>query len=142
LRYTNGIHRFHDEYLRIDNKYGIRGYDNDSIRPVQRIILSLETVAFSPNYLYGFRFAWFGFSDIAVVSRDKYPGLNNSVVTEIGMGVRIRNDNLIFKTIQFRFSFFPFTPPYSKLRYFDLTGEKLLKPPDFDPVAPAIIPYR
>lgn len=141
-RFTNGFYRFSNEYLRIDNNYGIRGYDNDTIRPEQRLILNLESVAFSPNYIYGFRFAWFGFSDIAVISNDKAMGMKTSVVAEIGMGVRIRNENLIFKTIQFRFSIFPFSPPYSKFTYFDVTGEKLLRPPNFDPVAPQIISYR
>ena len=142
IRYTNGFYRFTDEYLRIDNKYGVRGFDNDSIKPDQRLILNLETVAFSPHYLYGFRFVWFGFSDIAIVSRDKNLGLKHSLVAEIGMGVRIRNDNLIFKTIQLRFSIFPFSPPYSEQSYFNVTGEKLLEPPDFDPVAPHVIRYR
>ena len=142
LRYTGGFYRFDDEYLKVNNTYGIRGFYNDSIRPRQRLLFSHETVGFSPHYLYGFRFVFFGFTDLALISKDNKFNLDTDLIAELGLGVRIRNDNLILKTIQLRFSFFPFSPPYSSLNNFDITGEKQLEPPGFDPVEPSIIKYR
>jgi hypothetical protein len=142
LRYTSGFYRFDDEYLKVNNSFGVRGFYNDSIRPKQRFILNLETVAFSPHYLYGFRFVFFAFSDLALISKDNTFSPSNDLIAELGIGVRLRNDNLILKTIQLRFSIFPFSPPYSSLNNFDITGEKQLEPPGFDPVEPSIIRYR
>ncbi len=142
LRYTKGYNRFDDEYLRIENNTGIRGFSNDTIRPDQRLILNLETISFTPIYVYGFRFALYGFADIGIFSNSDPFTVNSNVISEIGLGLRIRNDNLIFKTIQLRFSYFPLSPPYSTTQNFDITGEKLLESKTFDPASPRIIYYR
>ncbi len=142
LRYTRGYNRFDDEYLRINNNAGIRGFSNDTIRPEQRLILNLETISFTPIYIYGFRFAFYGFTDLGIFSNNNTYTLNNNLVSEIGLGLRIRNDKLIFNTIQFRFSYFPFSPPYSTTKNFEISGEKLLESKTFDPTSPKIIYYR
>jgi hypothetical protein len=142
LRYTRGYNRFDDEYLRIGESTGIRGFSNDTIRPDQRLIFNYELVSFSPIYIYGFRFAFYGYTDIGVFKNGDSFKLNSNAVSEIGLGLRIRNDNLIFKTIQLRFSYFPLSPPYSTTKYLDIKGEKLYESKNFDPAAPKIITYR
>jgi len=63
-------------------------------------------------------------------------------LTALGLGLRIRNDNLVFNTFQIRLGFFPNAPRYSRVSPLLVSGEELLRPPTFDPVPPAIIPYR
>jgi hypothetical protein len=70
-----------------------------------------------------------------------YTGIDR-FISEIGLGIRIRNDNLIFNTFQIRIAYFPTPPEYSSMDYFNIMGERLLKPPDFSPEAPLIYPYR
>lgn len=142
IGYTKGFYRYDDEYLRINDKYGIRGFKNDSVRTSERLTLNLEAVNFSPINVYGFKFIFFWFSDMALARKgDPLPVLN-TLVSEIGFGLRIRNDNLIFNTIQFRLAYFPSPPDWSQTDYFNIAGEKLLRPPDFSPGAPGIYPYR
>jgi hypothetical protein len=142
INYTKGFNRYEDEFLRVNEKYGIRGFDNDSIRTNERISLNLEAVNFSPINLLGFKFIFFGFSDMVFARKNETLFSLNKMISEIGLGLRIRNDNLIFNTIQLRISYFPTFPDWSELQYFNIAGEKLLRPPEFSPGAPAIYPYR
>jgi hypothetical protein len=65
-----------------------------------------------------------------------------SILSGIGLGIRIRNDNLVFSTFQIRLGFFPDPPMYSRIKYLSASGEQLLRPTNFDPGPPAQIPYR
>jgi hypothetical protein len=60
----------------------------------------------------------------------------------LGFGIRVRNDNLVFNTLQIRIGFYPNPPQYSKLNFITVSGEKLLRPENFDPGPPTVIPYR
>ncbi|MDT8400430.1 MAG: hypothetical protein RQ743_01950 [Bacteroidales bacterium] len=142
LDYTRGFKRFNDEYLSIGDDYGIRGFKNDSLFPDQRLYLNLEAVAFSKAFIYGFRFAFFGFADMVLFSKDKIFYEYDNLVSGFGVGLRIRNENLIFNTFQIRFGIYPGAPPNSIMRYIDIAGERLLNPPGFDPGAPGISRFR
>ena len=142
IGFTKGFNRFDDEYLRIKEDYGIRGFRNDSIFPDQRLYLNLETIAFSPTYIWGFRMAFYGYADLVFCSKNKFSYQSYNLISAIGIGISLRNDNLLFKTLHLRIGFFPNAPPYSYLKHFEINSEKLLKPPDFDPVAPGVITYR
>ncbi|MBN1387529.1 MAG: hypothetical protein JW965_03735 [Bacteroidales bacterium] len=142
LDYSMGFYRYDDEYLVIGEENGIRGFKNDSLFPDQRLYLNLEAVAFSKAFIYGFRFAFFGFADIVLFARDKMFYEYDNVVSGFGIGFRIRNENLIFNTFQVRFGIYPGAPPHSIMQYVDIDGEKLLNPPGFDPVAPGVEKFR
>ncbi|MCD4768536.1 MAG: hypothetical protein K8R35_00010 [Bacteroidales bacterium] len=142
INFTKGFNRFDDEYLMIKDDYGIRGFRNDSIFPDQRLYLNLETIAFSPTYIWGFRVAFYGYIDLVFSSKNKLLYQYDSLISGIGLGISLRNDNLLFKTLHLRVGYFPNAPSYSHLRYFEANSEKLLEPPGFDPVAPAVVPYR
>ncbi len=142
LDYCRGFYRYHDEHLAIGEETGIRGFKNDSLLPDQRIYLNLEAVAFSKAFIYGFRFALFGYADIVLFARDKMFYEYDNMVAGFGIGFRIRNENLIFNTFQVRFGLYPGAPPHSILEYVDIDGEKLLNPPGFDPVAPGVEKFR
>lgn len=141
--YTTGFSRYDDEYLTIGEKQDIRGFKNDSVRAVERITLALEAISFSPIDIYGFKLMFFGYAEGALY-RDKAAaekGLGG-FISGIGAGLRIRNDNLVFNTIEIRLGWFPYHPPYSNLNHLSIDGEKLLKPPGFSPKAPLVYPYR
>ncbi len=142
LDYTRGFKRFENEYLFIGDEYGMRGFKNDSIFPDQRIYINLEAVAFSKTFKYGFRFAFFGFADMVIYSEGTPAYKYDNMVSGLGLGLRVRNDNLIFNTFQIRFGIYPGAPPYSILHYIDIDGERLLNPPGFDPEEPGIQKFR
>jgi len=142
VNYTRGFDRYADEYLWFENENGLSGFRNDSVSGNQRLTVSLESVLFSPLNFYGFRFALFGFTDLSLLSGSNELIGNGNVLTGIGLGLRIRNDNLVFNTFQLRLGFFPNLPAYSKTSNLIVSGEQLLRSENFDPGPPSIIPYR
>jgi hypothetical protein len=140
--YSRGYNRYTDEYLSVPGENGFTGFRNDSIRGGQRIRFGVESVIFNPVNFYGFRFAFFGFANVAFLAGTNQILSNGNTVTGFGLGIRIRNDNMVFKTFQVRFGYYPSPPQYSDLRYLIISGEQLLRPRNFEPGPPALIPYR
>lgn len=142
LDYTRGIDRNTDEYLGFKKGNGFSGFRNDSVSGTQRLSVSLESVLFSPVNFIGFRFAFFGFTDFAFLSGSNEILGNGYSLTSIGLGIRIRNDNMVFNTLQVRLSFYPNPPYYSNINHVVVSGQQLLKPNNFDSGPPSIIPFR
>jgi hypothetical protein len=140
--YTRGFGRYSNEFLTFIKDNGFSGFKNDSVRGTQRLSISFESVMFRPVNLYGFRFAFYGFTDFSFLSGTNEILGNGHSLSSIGLGIRIRNDNLIFNTLQVRIGYFPNPPLYSNISWVTISGEQLLKPETFDPGPPAVIPYR
>lgn len=142
LDFTRGFDRNLDEYLNYYSDNGFSGFRNDSVQGRQRINLGLETVVFSPVNVNGFRFAFFGFADISSLSGTNEILSKGTGLSGIGLGLRVRNDNLIFNTFQVRIGFFPDPPPYSRINNITVSGEQPLRMEDFETGPPSPIPYR
>lgn len=142
VNYTRGFDRNTDEYLGFKKGNGFSGFRNDSVNGTQRLSVSLESVLFSPVNLIGFRFAFFGFTDFSFLSGSNEAIVTGYSLTSLGLGIRIRNDNMIFNTLQIRFSYYPNPPYYSDINHVVISGEQLLKPNNFEPGPPSIIPFR
>jgi hypothetical protein len=140
--YTRGFDRNTDEFLVFDDDKGFSGFRNDSVYGTQRLTVSLESVLFSHVNFYGFRFVIFAFTDLSLLSDSNEIIGNGNTLSSIGLGIRIRNDNLVFNTFQVRLGFFPNPPSYSKINNLTVSGEQLLRPNNFDSGPPSIIPYR
>jgi hypothetical protein len=142
LQYTRGFGRYSNEFLKFYTENGFSGFRNDSVNGTQRLSVSLESVLFSPINVYGFRFAFFGFTDFAFLSGTTENIGNGYALSSIGVGIRIRNDNLVFNTLQIRIGYFPNPPSYSNISPVTISGEQMLRPTNFEPGPPSIIPYR
>ncbi len=110
LRYLYGLHRFDEETLFLKNEHGIRGFYSKLATGKQRLVLNLETVFFQRRTIAGFNVAFFGFGDLGIIGSEKKPVFKGDYYGGIGGGVRIRNENLVFKTIQIRLAFYPNHP--------------------------------
>jgi hypothetical protein len=142
IDYSRGFGRYSDEYLRFIENNGFTGFKNDSIRGTQRFTVSIESVLFSPANYHGFRFAFFGFSDLGFLSNSNEVLGNGFSLISLGFGLRVRNDNLLFNTLQIRLAFFPNPPMYSVINNLTISGEQPLKPNNFNAGKPVIIPFR
>lgn len=140
--YTRGFDRYSDEQLVIKRDNGFSGFRNDSIGNDQRLLLSFESVIFSPVNFYGFRFAAFGFADLAFLFGTNEYINKGDILSAIGLGIRIRNDNLVLNTLQIRLGFFPGMPEYSRVNNLLVSGEQLLKPKNFEPGPPSTLSFN
>jgi hypothetical protein len=142
FQYTRGFGRYTNEFLKFITNNGFSGFKNDSINGTQRLTVSLESVLFSPINLYGFRFAFFGFTDLAFLCGTNEELGRGYALSSIGLGIRIRNENMVFNTLQVRIGYFPNPPAFSTISPVVVSGEQLLRPANFEPGPPAVIPYR
>jgi hypothetical protein len=142
IGYTRGFDRDSNEYLFVMKENGFTGFKNDSLRGAQRVTVSLESVVFNPVNVYGFRFAFFAFADMAFLAGTNEVISKGRILSGIGLGIRIRNDNLVFSTFQIKLGYFPDPPMYSRIKYLTVSGEQLLRPKNFDPGPPDRISYR
>ncbi|MDE1191687.1 MAG: hypothetical protein PW786_06070 [Arachidicoccus sp.] len=109
LSYTGQFNRYIAEPLRINNDFGLEGFKNDSIQGTRRLTLRSQTVMYMPGKLLGFAFAPFLTGDISYIKQTKISSAfyNSSVYYSIGGGIRLRNENLVFGTIELKGLYFP-----------------------------------
>jgi len=140
-RFTQGIDRDPFDYLNISRDQGIRGVYSDQLIGTKRLTLSTETVFFSDKSLLGFRIAYFVFADLGVVNGRKK--LRESPLYQgYGFGLRLRNENLTFNTLQLRISYYPNIPGISSPFRYGIDGNIPLRLRDFDISAPSIVPLQ
>jgi len=140
--YSRGFDRYSDEFLVLNRRSGFSGFRNDTVKGTQRLQIGIESVLFSPIDYYGFRFAFFGFTEMAYLSGTNQLLGNGFSLYSVGAGIRIRNYNTALNTLQIRFAFYPNPPLYSRANHFIVSGEQLLKPNNFNPGPPSVTPYR
>ncbi len=100
--YTQGWNRGtgSDEMLRFTDTNGLEAL-KQYVTGTNRAILNTETVLFTPWQPLNFRIAFFGFADFGLIGYSPNT-FKNSFYTSFGFGVRIRNEHLIFNTLQIR----------------------------------------
>jgi len=94
--YTVGIDRLYYETIDIDEQ--IRGLSGASLSQ-GHLALNLESVVFSPWSWYRFRFALYGYGDLGFINIDRRATKNTNFYGTVGLGCRIRNESLVFSTI-------------------------------------------
>ena len=102
FNYTQGWNRGtgSDEIIRMTRINGLQAL-KEHVTGTNRMVLNTETVFFTPYQPLGFRIALFGFADFGLIGYS--PNIfKNDFFTSFGFGVRIKNERLIFNTVQIR----------------------------------------
>ncbi|MDE5636457.1 MAG: hypothetical protein K2I43_00305, partial [Alistipes sp.] len=102
LNYTLGWNRSHgnSESIRFTSTDGLRLLSEHPYG-TNRAVLNTETVVFTPYQPLGFRIAVVAFADFGLLGFS--PNIfDNSFYNTLGMGLRIKNERLIFSTINLR----------------------------------------
>ncbi len=105
--YAQQINSFTSEPLRINNLFGLTSFREDSIMAEKRLSVRSESFFFLNRKVLGFKFAPFITADASLLDLNKYTIWHDNVYYSIGGGVRTRNENLQFGTIELRFNYFP-----------------------------------
>ncbi|NCI46635.1 BamA/TamA family outer membrane protein [Sediminibacterium soli] len=127
-----------NEVLRIASDFGIPRLNDPNLRASTRITLNGESVFYNTWKLLGFSFAPFGFANVTYLKSIGRYFTTGDIYTAIGGGVRTRNENLVFGTMEMKLYYYPRTTggisPWnitfnSELRYRYET--QLIRRPDF-----------
>lgn len=105
--FSKQVNNLLDEPLFLESGYGLLHYQNNYLGGHLRATVKGESVFFSPWSVLYFKFAPFVFGS-ATLFQSPYKGANTTrLYTALGGGVRVRNESLIFGTIELRGSYFP-----------------------------------
>jgi hypothetical protein len=100
--------KFNDALL-INSIYGIPQLSKERIKGGTRISANWESIWYNSRSFYGFRQSPFAFANITYIRTVGDPIANGDIYSAIGGGSRIRNENLIFGTVEIKGFYFPRT---------------------------------
>ncbi|MFN6946091.1 MAG: hypothetical protein ACK4ND_14170 [Cytophagaceae bacterium] len=107
MRYSELIHPMPGAVMFINDAQGLRGFNPPWLFGKRRAVLNFETNVFPPIKFFGFQTALVYFTDLAWLASDGRLFDRRSFHSAFGVGLRFRNDHMIFETIQFLFGYYP-----------------------------------
>ncbi len=93
--------------LDINGTYGLEGFTADSLLGTKRLHARYELVLYTPWKIFGFHFAPIVFADVVFVAPQNNVIFYDKPYAGIGGGVRTRNENLVFGTVEIKFFYYP-----------------------------------
>ncbi len=123
--FTRGAARFKGEreYVVLQNNYGIRGLNSPELCGQTRLMFNFETMMYSPHYIWGFRPAFYVFADLGLIGQADELVYLNPMYSGFGLGLRLKNESLIFPTFLFRFGYYPRLPQNAEVAYWLISTE-------------------
>ncbi len=142
VNYVRGMHMQYDDYIYLnESNSALSAYSSKELWGTQKLVLKTENVFFTPSEINGFKMAFFSFYDMGWITH-KDQLLTTKPYYSIGGGIRIRNDHLVFNTIQIQLAYFPRIPPGGVNFNYRLSGEDVGHFKQFDMPQPYVDVYE
>jgi len=107
---TIGMNMMSSDSLTINDSYGLDGFNSPALSGTNRLLLSLQTQSYAPWNFIGFWFGPFLSCSLGMLGHEKTGFKTSKVYSQIGLGVLIKNEHMIFNTFQISISFYPSIP--------------------------------
>jgi hypothetical protein len=128
--------------LDIEDVYGLEGFRADSVLGTKRLHARYETTLFTPWKFLGFHFAPLAFADLALLApKDKVLWFDAPFFA-LGAGVRTRNENLVFGTVELKVFYYPRAPENMSTFKIQITSNLRIKYSASFVRAPSFIVYN
>ena len=109
-QFTIGINRIASDSITLNDGYGIDGFNSPTLSGTSRLLFTMQTQSYAPWNIIGFHFGPFLICSFGMLG-DAETGLKNSrLYSQIGLGVLIKNENLVISNFQISISYFPLIP--------------------------------
>ncbi len=127
-----------NEPLYLDSQFALPEFRNGDVGGSLRVTARLESVFYTPWSFESFRFAPFAFASAGLFTPYNTPVSESNIYTVVGAGIRIRNESLIFGTLDIRGYYFLKKNVYNENWKFDINSNvtfryntQLASKPDF-----------
>jgi hypothetical protein len=127
-----------NETLQLSSDFGIPNINNTLLPNTTRATLNGETVFYSNWNLAGFRFAPFSFLYLTYLKQLGVPLIEGEYYSAVGTGIRSRNENLVFGTMELKIHYYPRFPGNMNPWYVSFStnvrfryNTQLIRKPDF-----------
>ncbi|HZK07112.1 MAG TPA: hypothetical protein VFC92_02830 [Bacteroidales bacterium] len=107
MYYSAGINRYRNEKMYVQNLNQMGGLKLYKFDGNQQLNITTGMVTYTPWIIYGFQFALELFYEASLAGPANRPIYNNKLYSGIGVGVLIKNENLVFQTLEIKLSWFP-----------------------------------
>ena len=143
-QYTLGYSRLPGENLTINQGLsGLQQFNSPTVTGTQRWSNNIEIDFFSPWKPLGFEIVLVGFMDDALIGNHNITVLQSHLYQGYGVGIRFKNEHLIFNTLQLSFHFFPNANLVeAKSWIYKSTGSSELQFQDFQFSEPYMAAYK
>jgi hypothetical protein len=121
LKYSRSIKPYEKKQLfSLDKESGINGFENLLQDGDKRLLAKMEHDIYTPFTIIGFNTAIIQFADLALLSSKGENIIDNPLKSAIGIGLRFKNERLVFSTIQFTIAYYPNSSldDMEKMRYY------------------------
>jgi len=105
-----GLNRFPYDSLTLNDGYGLDGFNSPALSGTSRLLVTLQTQLYAPWNLIGFRFGPYLVCSLGMLGNAITEFKNSKMYSQIGLGVLIKNENLVFNRFQISISFYPIIP--------------------------------
>lgn len=103
---TQQLNTFLNEPLVLNSQYGLPEFSNPDTTGTSRITINSQTVFYNTWRYLGFSFAPFSFASLCYLKPMGKDISKGDVYTSIGAGLRTRNENLVFGTIELKVAYY------------------------------------
>ncbi len=110
FKYVDGFNRDAGESVNINGSTGLNGFNSTTLLGTSKSVLNLALVFYSPLKVLEFQFAGILFAGFGRVGQAPDTFAPQPVYQTFGLGLLIRNENLIISTIQLSMNYYPQTP--------------------------------
>ncbi len=105
-----GINRFSYDSLTLNDGFGLDGFNSFGLTGHSRLLFSLQTQVYAPWNWIGFRFGPYFVYSVGMLGNADRGFRDSRLYSQLGLGVLIKNDNLVLNTFQVSISFYPLIP--------------------------------
>ncbi len=140
-RLTLGTDRFNNEAINL-NANNFFGANSDRLFGTKRLLIGYENLLFSRANIAGFRVAFLTFMNLGLVSYPDRSLLAGPLYQGYGLGLRLRNENLTFNSIQIRVAYYPNLPNTADGLRYAFEAVPVLRFRDFDINSPQITTFQ
>lgn len=140
---TNRNYNIKDR-LELDDGYGIPGFNsNEKLFGTKRLLVTFQTQTYAPGNWHGFHFSPFINLTLGSLGNEDNKTFDTKFYSQIGVGVLINNDYLVFSSFQISFSFYPVMPENGTnvIRTNSFKNDDFILP-DYQIGEPLLVPYR
>jgi len=144
VAYTQGFNRFYGEgeTILLSSNDGIRGLRIPDISGTKRLNINAEVVFFTPYAPMDFHVALYTFFDMGTLGHASQNIFDGALYSGFGIGVRMRNENLVFRILQIQLAFYPRLPIGSIPSYINISGIQGSRFENFYPTPPDQVKFQ
>jgi len=141
-QHTQAIQRSGGDSLVLKNSEGVPGLRTDILKGTIKTSGMVQAVVYLPGKWIGFSFTPYCFFNTGLIGIDDKKYFKNRPINGFGLGLRMRNEYLIFNSIQIRLVYYPYTPSNIPNWSFDLNDTDNLSDFQFSNWIPDYIEFK